>query len=178
MLEHSGLLLKPWQDVTLTGPPAEKRGERSERRRPILDVETRQPVGAVRVRCLPQGWLCWFHRPVFEVVETEDDSLLCVLHGPVRNWFWPSSWELYDAEEMFVCGFRHTEVFDGTGRVRLRLVRLGADEFHFVGPDRRVLGKATITGTEVQVLFTEAVENDPYARMAILGTTIAVLERG
>lgn len=178
MLEHKGLLLRPWQDVSLTGPRSGMAAGGTERRRLILDVQTSQPAGAVRVRCLPQGWRRWWHRPIYEVVESEDDSLLCVLHGPVQNWFWPSCWELYDAEDLFVCGFRRTEVFDGTGRVRLHLVRLGADEFHLVGPDRRVLAKVAHTGTGVQILFTEAVENDPYAKMAVLGTTIAVLEKG
>jgi hypothetical protein len=100
MLEHRTLLLRPWTagDPDATERDARARADRlaAGRVRAIHAAETGEGLGHACWRSggLP-AWLSWLSRPVLEVYETEDASLLCTVH---RRWGLSPAWGVCDAD--------------------------------------------------------------------------------
>jgi hypothetical protein len=111
MLEQEQLLLRPW--VPLPGSfRQDGGGTRPEPvetwRRAVLDPATREELGHGRWHLAGvAGWLIWLARPVLQVFETEDASLLLTAR---RGWGPLSRWRVEDADGKPVGAFGHDGV--------------------------------------------------------------------
>jgi hypothetical protein len=160
MLEQRGLLLGPWQPA----PPAAIR--------PVTDLATGAPLGFARRRT-GRGWhwLRWLWQRPVEVFETDDASLLCALH---RGWSLAWCWEVSDAEGRRVAVVYRRFLLDNLGAPVARAV--AADAQHpgrFLARDGRELGTFRGVAGGTALTFADALDNDPFARMALLGAVLA-----
>jgi hypothetical protein len=114
--------------------------------------------------------LRWFARRYWQVLETEDESLLLTIHGP---WGLIRPWEIHDAEDHLVCSIHAGEIYDATGYMRARAVRRPGG-ITLLSKDRTELARL-ITGTQgLELHFASGIEADPYAKMAVLGSALAL----
>src|SRR5262249_41097220 len=152
MLEKQGLLLNPWE-FSATQP-----------RRTVRDAATGEPLGFVSRRPSTRWrWLRWLERPVWEVYETEDASLLMSLRGPG---IWTRTWEVFDAEPRLVGTLRGTALLDGYGgrlAVAQRSHERGAGRF--VNPHGLELASFSRHDRDTLLTFHPALEGDPFAKM-------------
>jgi hypothetical protein len=162
MLEQHGLVLGPW------GPPGGAGDARP--RRPVLDAASGEPLGFFsRLEAGPR-WLRWLLPVVVEAYETEDASLLCSVRGPMLG---RRGWEVCDSEGRRVGVLLRTTLLDADGRRQAVLHRTAAGGGRFLSPAGLELA-AFAPGERGTVLtFTPAVEGHPFARMALLGATVA-----
>jgi hypothetical protein len=164
MLERQGLVVGPW-----TAAADEREGRP---RRAVLDAATGEPLGFVARAAPGSRWLRWLRPAVLEVYETEDDSLLCTLRGPALG---RRAWEVLDAEGRRVATLFQEAVLDAEGRRQAALQR-SAHGGTFFNPAGLELA-AFAPGERGTVLtFAAALEGNPFARMALLGATLAVSE--
>src|SRR5439155_19475529 len=100
MLEEHALLILPWAPPPRTAAPGPRLGGRVELRRSILAPWSRQFLGCAQRRS--RAWFpgfSWLARPLLEVVETEDESLLCRL---CSDWGIGNSSQVRDADDRLV----------------------------------------------------------------------------
>jgi hypothetical protein len=160
MLEQRALLFGPWQ-------PAEA-GVWTQ---PVLDRVSRQRLGFVRHRTgIRWPLLRWLGRETLEVFETEDASLLCSVHRP-RGLSW--CWEVRDADERRVGQVYRRLVLDGVGR-RLALVvwPSSGSSGRFLTPQDAEIGTFARLDEGTCLTFAPALDNSPFARMALLGAVL------
>jgi hypothetical protein len=163
MLEQPALLLRPWT------------WEDNHRRRPVLNAATGEPLGFVsRRQSLRWPLLRWLARRILEVYETEDASLLLILRGPP---LWSRSWEVLDADERHVGMIRGGALWDRYQDF-LAQVELGPDgaAARFVSPAGLELASYRAGSDGVLLQFNPALEGDPFAKMIVLGATLARTE--
>ena len=163
MLELPRLLVGPWL------PRPEERSQPDMLpTRAVIDPASRARLGIVRQR--PRGWPRWLDRDTLEVCETEDESLLCTIRAP---WWLAWTTEIFDAEERRVASVRGSEILDGLGRL---LATMQADQARgqgsFVARDGVKLADWQACGEEVLLQFSEAVANQPFVKMSLLGTLL------
>jgi len=164
MLERQGLVLGPWATPdTRAGHPS---------RRVVLDAATGEPLGFVARAAPGTRWLSWLRPAVLEVYETEDASLLCTLRGPSLG---RRAWEVQDAEGRHVATLSQAVVRDAEGRQQATLHR-SARGGTFFTPTGLELAAFTPSERGTVLTFTAALEGNPFARMALLGATLAVSE--
>lgn len=193
MLERQGLIIGPWQhrhkaDEMSAAPGSQAAVETqpvssSVRVRCIFDAATRTALGVVRSRPRP-GWFLvrWLTRQTWDVLETEDESLLLSVVCP---WGWVQPWEVYDAEDRLVCSIHKGEIFDSSGQLRARLVRYSQTEFEheetgkqqFISADKVELAWLQTVPDGIELIYTDIVRDDPFAKMALLGAALAVAPR-
>jgi hypothetical protein len=172
MLERQGLILAPWQPRS--GGPREERPcrDRTTSYRLILDRQTRQQLGVVRDRSRRTWRLFrWWTRTVWEVLETEDESLLASLHGP---WALVKPWEVFDAEERLVCSIQAGSIFDSAGVARVRQLKTAhpvRQSFFSSADEELAWFRPMAEGLEL--VFLPVVHDDPYAKMSLLAATLA-----
>jgi hypothetical protein len=166
MLEHSHLLLRSWQNC-----PADPTGRNQPgrfRRRDIVEPESAQLVGLVRCGRTRFSWLT---RPVWEIYELPDASLLITLKRPWLLWRF---WEVFEADQRRVGMIYRHHLLDG-GAQRLGVIRQGPGDNHgrFVAPGERELGTFVRQGDASLLLgFDPGV--DPFTRMTLLGAALAL----
>jgi hypothetical protein len=154
MLEQANLWLSSWS--TDTDRPAACT---------ISDPATHQLLGQARRRPLPRSfWRRWLARPTLEVVETEDESLLCTIQRLVG--FRPA-WEVCDADGRYVGGVRGPHVVDPFGqvvcqRVGKNFVTLQGQELAALRPEEK--------GTLLS--FGAELADNPFARMLLLAAAL------
>jgi hypothetical protein len=168
MLEQDGLWLGSWRLV-----PAGKWGRagRPAWTRAVLDLATRRQLGFVlRKAGLAWPFLRWLTGYTLQVYETEDASLLCTL---TRCWSPAWCWDVHDAEARRVAVVYRGLVLDGAG-YRLARIVAGNDEGRFLSPQGVELGTFHLAGGEASLTFAPVLEREPFARMALLGTTLAL----
>jgi hypothetical protein len=161
MLERPGLVLGPW------GPP-DAPGDAAPRRA-VLDAATGEPLGFVRQAAPGPRWLRWLAPVVFEVYETEDASLLCTVRAP--SWS-RRAWEVQDSEGRRVASVVRAVVLDAEG-ARQAVLRGSPDGGIFCNPSGLELASFARTAAGTTLRFAPAVEGHPFARMALLGATLA-----
>jgi hypothetical protein len=179
MLERQGLILAPWQERA--EPDMDKapgrRGPALPRThsRPILDRDTRQLLGVVRVkRARVWSFFRWLIRQTWEVLETDDESLLISLLGP---WGLFRQWEIIDAEDRLVCTISSGQIIDSAGHLRARrasfteplrqgFVTIGNEELAWC---RRVQGG-------IELVFLPVIQDDPYIKMSLLAAALVAGE--
>lgn len=104
MLESSSLSLGPWSASSRAILVQHK----------VRDTETGQCLGLARWLTPPlAGWRGWFRRPILEVVESDDESLLCSLR---RCWRPLPLWDVLDADGRFIGSLRRGVLLDPLGR--------------------------------------------------------------
>jgi hypothetical protein len=163
MLEYPTLLLLPWA----RGP-----GQLPGRRRTILDPATGKPLGFARPRAtsLPP-WLRWLLRSALEIVESEDESLLCTLSCP---WFVLRGWEVSDADEHPVGALRGHLILDRYDRQLASVARAEGGGHRFLSPDGYELGFLGPAAADMRLTFAEHLAGDPFARMMLLAAALAL----
>jgi hypothetical protein len=164
MLERQGLVLGPW--ATPDTRPDQLR------RRVVLDAATGEALGFVTQAAPGTRWLRWLRPAVLEVYETEDASLLCTLRGPSLG---RRVWEVQDAEGRRVATLSQAVVRDAEGRQQATL-RKSARGGTFFTPSGLELAAFTPSERGVVLTFAGALEGNPFARMALLGATLAASE--
>jgi hypothetical protein len=160
MLERQGLVLCPWGAPDAPGGLAPRRA--------VLDAATGEPLGFLSRAPRPR-WLRWLTATVLELYETEDASLLCVLRGP--SWA-RRSWEVEDSEGRHVASVLREVVLDAEG-ARQAVLRRFAGGGTFCNPSGLELASFASSPRGTVLTFTPAVEGQPFARMALLGATVA-----
>jgi hypothetical protein len=175
MLEQAGLLLCPWRwekpapgDVRPTGARSG-----SVRVRSILDLHTRQHLGLVRLG-FARAWpvFRWLARQVWQVLESEDESLLLTVYGP---WGLIRPSEVCDADDRLVCSIHGGEIRDASGCLRARAIR-APGRIDILGKDRIALGHLALRSDGLEVRFAASIDADPYAKMAVLGAALSIKE--
>jgi hypothetical protein len=159
MLENRELWLEPWF-LAAGGPRCRIRAAPG---RTLLGQARYQPPVSV--------WKRLWSRPVLEVVETEDESLLFTLH---RLWGWGGAWwELRDADGRCVGTVSRGEIRDPLGRLVATVVPESS------GPSRRLLARdgpelAAVTGAAEgrRVQFASVVDDNPFAKMLLLAVAL------
>lgn len=176
MLERPGLRLSEWEwersTPLLAGTAAPEGGLQQFRR--IVDLYSNQFLGLVRKEPAP-GWNLWrwLKRPVWRVLETEDESLLLTLHCP---WGFLRTWEVYDAEDRQVCTIHGNEVFDAAGHLRATMQRRGPSHQRLTSKEGVELATIGRDGEGVELCFAGVIEADPFAKMAVLGTALTLID--
>lgn len=135
---------------------------------PIFDPVTQTRLGGVR--CLDPGssLLRWLSRPKWEILETEDDSLLMTVVCP--RWL-GRVWEVFDADDNLVCTLTRKEIYDSWGYHRATLTVTG-DQFVVRRRDQEVMGRISLESNGVSIHFTTAIADDPYSKMAVLAAAL------
>jgi hypothetical protein len=161
MLEHERLILGPWESA----PGSSKRA--------ILDGQTQRPLGLVRSRSGSRpAWLRWTSRPVWEILEAPDESLLMTLHG---SWMWQRSWEVYDAEPRLVGTLRGGRIFNHDDRPWAELrPHPERSAGRFVSAQGLELASFHWDAQGTLLAFQPLLEGDPFAKMLVLAATISL----
>jgi hypothetical protein len=142
------------------------------------------------------AWLRWLTRPVLEVYETEDESLVFAVHF---TWKWAGRWTVEDADGHYVgllwrfrAGWLRRRGFESPGR-RLRgdgmLIeeKLGRLSAVLVPPAGGNPGRFLDAGGEaladfhreqggVRLTFADLLDGDPFARMLLLAALLVWVE--
>lgn len=162
MLEHSSLLLGPW----VRPKPAQP-----EKKRTILDAETRQYLGhAILYQHNQEGLLSWLRGERLKIYETEDTSLLTTLS---RSWGLSRTWQVADADDRRVGLIYRTELWNARGEP-LALVRESSAACRFIDLEDREVATLQELNDDRLLTFSEALERDPFAKMVILGKALLV----
>jgi hypothetical protein len=172
MLEHATLLLLPWSE----SPEKRATGRGRTRTRAILDAVSGRPLGFAR-RCysaLPWG-LGWLARPVVEVHESEDASLLLTLHGP--GWLL-GGWEVLDADDHRVGRLRGSAVLDCLGRPLARVSsEPGGNTLRFLTSSGCASSILAPSSAGAQLTFAQDLMGDPFAKMLLLAAALVLTDR-
>ncbi len=167
MLESPSLLLRPWTPVP--GDGDERRLPRSWARA-ILDAATHAALGSASWRTRPApALLRWLVRPVVEVFETEDQSLLCTLRGP---WGPASSWQVRDAEGRSVGTVHRSALLDPFGRCLAVIEPAAEGGARFRSPNGRPRGMLEVAPEGARLTFADELDGDPFARMLLLAAAL------
>jgi hypothetical protein len=168
MLELAGLLLGRWRLATRAkGLPAA-----AGRTRDVLDLASGQRLGFVQ-SAPSTGWLDlrWLARRTLEVYETEDVSLLCSV---VRPWGLAWTWHVLDAEERRVATVYRRLIRRGSGRpLALAEPQEPPAPGRFLDVQGRELATFALTPEGTALIFDPRMEDDPFARMALLGAVLS-----
>ncbi len=178
MLERLGLLIGPasWVSETplLPGEQPRRLPMRRSLARSVCDLHTGEELGVVRSRSSRWSLFGWLRRRHWFVLETEDEALLCSLHS---TWGVFRSWDILDAEDRLVCTYSGDYLFDSKGNVGVALEKVGVPGgWTFLGKGGTKLGSVNRTPLGTELVFTPLVRNDPYAKMGLLGATLAATE--
>jgi hypothetical protein len=113
-------------------------------------------------------------RRSWDVLESEDESLLLTLLGP---WGMLRPWEVFDAEDRLVCTIHGGLLFDSGGVLRARHSALAdPPRQSFLSTRGEELAWFRPAENGVELMFLPPVQDDPYSRMSLLGATLAALE--
>lgn len=137
----------------------------------ILEVESRKFLGLVRRRSHPATvWFASWHRPMLDVYEGEDESLLFTL---TRGW--GQGWLVSDAEGQRVGTVRGNLARDGAGQ-RLALFEPSQDGLlgRWRSGDGQPLATAARDGDGVTIRFAACVDGQPFVKMLLLAMQLCV----
>ena len=161
MLERPSLCLGPWSQSA--DRPA---------RCAIVDPATQLPLGLAQRRPMPASfWRRWFVRPTLEVLETEDEALLCMVR---RLAGFRPAWEVCDADGRYVGGIRGPKIVDPFGRaVCLAAAGTGSKPLSYLTPDGLELATLSPQDDRQLLTFGPALDGNPFARMLLLAAALA-----
>jgi hypothetical protein len=137
----------------------------------ISEAQSRRPLGMARWRPrLGPFWRRWFTATFLEIVESEDESLLCTVH---RAWWLRPSWEVFDADARYVGSIQGTCVLDPYGHPLAMLVSAAVGSMkRFVDSSSRELGRLQSEADGNCLFFGTALPDNPFARMLLLATVL------
>jgi hypothetical protein len=190
MLELPRLLIQPWASPRDTAVGGAR--PYVARLRGICDPDTGRAVGFACAPAAGGGWWRWLMRPVLEVHESEDASLLFTIS---RAWALAPRWEVRDAEGRRLGVFDPYNVAPATGTTPAR--GPGTAGPHAPAPpDVLVLEPVPGSfGREVElpplpqlvavsrtadgtlVVFAPGAVENPFARMLVLAAVLTADER-
>lgn len=167
MLESARLMLRPWVASPSPGAaPVIETWTCS-----ILDVAAQAPLGFARLQTgagLP--WLGWFSRSIMELRETEDESLLAMLH---QSWFTATTWQVSEADGHNVGWIRRMSLQDLYGRRFATLLPAQpAQPQQFVAPNGDELGTLQGVAEGTLLTFDLSLENNPFGKMMLLAAAL------
>ncbi len=171
MLERQSLLLRPWQEIAFEHPKSTSpQKERFHWQRLVVDGETSELLGLVKKKPIfSWPFLEGLVPQVFQVFETEDESLLFTLHAP-RYIFRP--WSIKDAEEKIVAKISSRMIFDGFGEF-YAYQEIHSGQKVFLNWAKKELASFHETPEGTLLLFDPLTHDDPFLRMALLGAVLA-----
>jgi hypothetical protein len=139
---------------------------------PISAGDTHTPLGVARRRVgSERRWLCWFARPVWEICEREDDSLLMTIHGA---WLWSGATDVFDAEPRHVGCVQRGRLVDSTGLELAQLERLAMPgALRFVSPQGLEFATVQFVSGSASLCFRPILEGEPFLKMLVLAATLA-----
>jgi hypothetical protein len=140
--------------------------------RPVADAATRRRLGFVTRQSGGGGPLLgWLAGGALLVYETEDASLLCSVH---RTWSFARRWEVCEADGRRVALVYRALLVDALGYPLAEVEPpAGAHAGRFVGRRCQELGNFRPDGLGTSLAFAAELDNDPFARMALLGAVLA-----
>src|SRR5262245_31890319 len=103
MLEQESLLIKPW------APHASG----THLTRAVCALAGGDVLGYAEMGSLKGRWLSWLWGPSLHVRESEDASLLMIIH---RTFRWSRSWKVRDADERLVGTIRPRQLLNSQGQ--------------------------------------------------------------
>jgi hypothetical protein len=138
----------------------------------IREAESRKLLGLARQRSHPATvWFASWHRPLLDIYEGEDESLLFTL---TRGW--GQGWLVSDAEGQRVGTVRANLARDGAGQ---RLARFEPTSDGLLGRWRAEDGQELATvirdGEGVAMRFAACVEGQPFVKMLLLAMLLCVV---
>lgn len=169
MLEQQGLLLGSWQQQAsgLANPVTSKCNSHFI---PIFEQESGSQLGVVRLCRGPSFWP-WPRRH-WQVLETEDESLLLSVFASLA---WLKPWEIRDSEDRLLCTVSGSYVFDSVGDPRVVLERDSVRGTNvLVDIERQQLATFTQQRDSLSLSFSPSVFEDPFAKMALLGSVLVM----
>jgi len=141
----------------------------------ILEAESRKFLGLARRRSRPATvWFASWHRPMLDVHEGEDESLLFSL---TRGW--GQGWLVSDAEGQRIGTVRGNLARDGAGQ-RLALFEPSSDGLlsRWRAADGQELATAARDGDGdgVEIRFAPCLEGQPFVKMLLLAMLLTSQE--
>lgn len=174
MLERQGLVLCPWTAPTQLANAGWETVAACDRVRPILDSATRQSLGFAST-ITARGWAAPFFRRGLEVFETEDASLVFRIYQP---WLLSWTWDVFEAEDRHIGIVYRGMLFDAdAARFGVLTLSNAGDQGRFKGSGGADLAGFQLRDDELHLSFHPAVDNQPFARMVLLGATLALADR-
>jgi hypothetical protein len=162
MLEHASLHVDGWSREEKAGLAVWIRG---------IQSATSQPVGFVRLQG-GTSWFGWLRSVRLEVYETEDASHLMSV---VRSLGLLRIWTVYDAEGRRVGSVTPRRLLDSEGERRGEMIYVDRREGEIIDLDRHVLARFTRkSGAALEVTFTADAAINPFLRMLVLGSILAL----
>jgi hypothetical protein len=164
MLEQQRLFLGPWS----VSPPCDKRPlATAALRRPIWTHDQRAMLGfASWTRGWQSSWLRWLAPPVWDVLETEDESLLMTLHG---DRFRPGHWEVLDSEPRFVGRIADRAISGCTGEV---LATIRDDPVRIEDHRGFIIASFEPCRSGTVLSFSAVLEDEPFLKMLVLAAAL------
>jgi hypothetical protein len=166
MLEIGHYLITDWRGAIGTEPTGHCV-------RDILHATTGAKVGSVRGSAgTDKGWLRWFRSYRLEIRETDDESLLLILKRPWRIF---RLWDIHDADEQRIGSLYPPSLLDedGVRRAFIEQDRLGKGRI--VSIDGRILAETNcLDSHDLQLRFAAELEENPFLRMLLLASVIAL----
>jgi hypothetical protein len=137
----------------------------------ISEPASRRPLGLARWRPRPGPfWRRWLTPSVLEILESEDESLLCTVQ---RTWGLRPGWDVFDADARFVGSIHGAYVLDPFGRaLAIFVTSAAADRKSFVDSSQRELGTLLQEERGNCLSFGAALPDNPFARMLLLATVL------
>ena len=166
MLEAGQYLIGDWR-------PASGGAENGACCRDVLHAATRERLGRVHSPSAPKrGWTRWLRSYRLELRETEDDSLLLVLNRP---WRILRLWDIYDADDQCMGSVYPPSILDEDGVRRAFVDRSMSGRGRIVSAEGRLLAELDSgDGNELRVRFADDLEENPFLRMLLLASAIAL----
>lgn len=170
MLEHPRLLLQPW----ITDSPSGRR------RRNIQLVAGHEQVGFAEEPGSSRHWF-WLPRPILEVYETDDASLLMRVR---RSWGWSPCYEVLDADDIrrglfepHLPGQRPPLLGGGVSgavlAMRLSPHPIGSAASSWWVPLNE-LATVTLIPEGTLLEFAASVQRNPFTKMVVLAAALAL----
>jgi hypothetical protein len=163
MLEHHAFFLPPWNVES----PRQKT-------RTILDGKRTNVLGFAEWRRRPAFLgLSWLRRPVAQIYETEDRSLVCTVLSR-----WGRRWEVVDAEERSVGAFSTTasaQIEDPFGRRMISIARIPRSGRVLLSElNGAEIGAITLSDDGTRMELDAAWECNPFVKMVLLSAAILI----
>jgi hypothetical protein len=138
-------------------------------RRAILDADDATPVGSCQRR-RRAGWWSSFTRPVVEVHEQQDDSLLFSVR---RCWSLFSWYEVWDADDRAIGWHGGPLLLSRTGRrMAVREDETGAGTSSYLAQNGKALARLNWQGDDVRLSFEDEIADEPFVKMLLLAAAL------
>ena len=135
----------------------------------IVEPFSKTPLGTVRSSRQPR-WRLWPKATCLKVYEVEDDPLLFSIKG---LWSWPRAWEIRDADDAPVGRLQRGTIVSWRSPIPEIFIATQENGLLFLSSQGSQLGTLVDEKERCTLSFSEALSEDPFAKMLLLGGTLA-----